>query len=106
MFDPIGSYAPHPEGTAHAFGHREDARMVSRLVRQCYRDWLEMGEAVAFHTAKRLYEQLTGSIDQAAVRRAIDPAFRSGPVYGRKLPSYLLEDDARFGMIDQPLPTF
>jgi len=75
--------------------------MIARLCRQCYLDMMNgQNQAQAFHTAKRLFEQLTGSIDQFAVQRAIFPPNIGGTAHRSREQPWIIEDAGRAGMVD------
>ena len=99
MLDGMGTYEPRPEGTAWSYGWREDPELLGRMLRQCYRDWLDIDQAVAFHVTKRLHEQLTGSINQNAVGWAKAIPYEDGPMHHRRLTDQEIADQASHGLI-------
>jgi hypothetical protein len=72
--DGLGTLDPRPAGTLYALtGVDEEPALLRRMLMQCYADLAPVDQAFAWHTVKRLYEQLTGRLDaQAAMRLALD----------------------------------
>ncbi|TVV75298.1 hypothetical protein [Sphingomonas solaris] len=100
IYDFMGTYEPRPEGTAFALGFREDPELLGRMLRQCYLDWMTAGDqARAFHVTKRLYEQLTGSIDQDRVGFATMTPYKPGGPAGRKVTDQEAADRASWDII-------
>lgn len=86
-YDPFGDVLPRREGAiAGITGWCEPEHSLRRMCRQCYADWLPVGEATAHHMVKRLYEQLTGELDaRAAISAALHREYTLGSTAWNKV---------------------